>query len=233
MTRLFFGLAALVIIAPPALAESDGQSAWYGELHGGTVFALDSDVDIPGLNSEISMDTGWMIEAATGFSHGSGFRGELALGYRSNDFDEIEISGFGSADISGDIWALTTMANGYFDIHLDRLGLDGMFWSRMTPFVGGGVGVAFLEVGGDLGSENDVAFAYQGLGGMSYSINSQWDGTLTYSYFSALDPKFNGVGFDYDSHNVLAGSGFTRGKRSGDSRFARSEGEAIAKFKPR
>lgn len=212
MTRILLGLHALLIaaiFATPALAERGGESAWYGELRGGTVFAQDSDLDIPGFDASISSETGWMVEGATGFAHGSGLRGELALGYRSNDLDKFKLSGFGSADINGDIWAVTTMVNGYYDLHLDRMGLDGMFWSRFTPFVGGGVGAAFVEVDVDgVGDGDDISFAYQGLGGFSYAFSSQWNGTLSYSYLSTVDSSFDGIDFDYESHNVTAGIRF-------------------------
>ncbi len=173
-----------------ASADTGQSSSWYGELRGGAGFAdLDRGVDL---------ESGWLIEGATGFAHGSGFRGELAVGYRTNDLD----------DISGDIWAVTTMVNGYFDIHLDRMGLDGRFWSRLTPTVGAGVGAAFVEVDTPLGDADDITFAFQGIGGLAYDFTSQWQGTVTYNYFSSMDSRLYGVDWDYDSHNIMAGMRF-------------------------
>ncbi len=208
MARFLVGLIVLLFFSAPALAERDGQSAWYGEVRGGSVFAMDSEEEILGIDSEVSLDTGWMVEVTTGFAHGSGVRGEIVFGYRKNDFDEIELDGFGSADLSGDIWATTAMANVYYDIHLDRLGADGIVWSKLRPFIGAGIGMGYFEADSGLGHEGDIAMTYQGLTGMSYALNPQWDTTLTYSYLSALGTEFDGVDFDYRSHNLMAGLRF-------------------------
>ncbi len=209
MARFLIGLAAIALFSAPALAERDSDNAWYGEVRGGSVFAMDSEEDIlGGLDTTISLDTGWMVEVNTGYAHKSGWRGELAFNFRKNDFDEVEIDGFGSASLDGDIWATTAMANVYYDIHLNRLGLDGLMWSRITPFVGGGIGVGYFEADSGLGHEGDVAMTYQGLTGLSYALSSQWATTLTYSYMSALDTEFDGVDFDYETHNVMAGLRF-------------------------
>ena len=213
MNRLATGLAIATIAtvfgaADFAQAEGSGATAWYGEVRSASIFAQDSDQEILGLDSEVSLDMGWMAEIATGYAHASGFRGELAFGYRRSEFDEIELEGFGSADLDGRIWGATALANGYFDIYLDRLGVDGMFWSRFRPFVGGGIGAAYLEVDGDLDADGDFALAYQGIAGMSYAFSPQWDLTLNYTYLSALDPKFDGVKIDYDTHNIGAGLRF-------------------------
>ena len=207
MARFLIGFVALALFSAPALAER-GDSAWYGEVRGGSVFAMDSEEDLLGLDTTISVDTGWMVEVNTGYAHHSGWRGELAFNFRKNDFDEIEIDGFGSADLDGDIWATTAMVNGYYDISLERLGLDGQLWSRLTPFIGGGIGVGYFEADSGLGHEGDVAMTYQGLTGMSYALSEQWDTTFTYSYMSALDTEFDGVDFEYKTHNVMAGLRF-------------------------
>ena len=207
MLRLILGFATGLILATPALAGDEGESGMYGEIRGGTVFAVDSETSPGGLDTDLSFDTGWLAEIAAGYAHSSGLRGELALGYRTNDLDEIEIEGFGSADAVGEIWAGTAMANFYYDLHLHRVGLDHVFWSRFRPFVGGGIGGSWIEID-SAGEEDDFTMAYQGLGGFSYAFTSNWEGGITYSYFAALDPEFDGVDIDYAGHNVMGGIRF-------------------------
>lgn len=197
----------ITFLAAPALGE--GLSATYGELRGGASFAPESDIDFGGgFDGELSADPGWLMEGAFGYAHGSGVRGELAMGYRSNDLDELKISGLGSAGVSGDLWAATVMANLHYDFHIDRYGVDSLFWSRFTPYIGAGIGGAFIEIDGDLGDENELSLAYQGIGGVSYAFTEQWEGTLSYRYFATIDSAFDGVDFDYVAHNVLAGLRF-------------------------
>ena len=47
MTRFLIGFVALAFFSTPALAER-GDSAWYGEVRGGSVFAMDSEEDLLG-----------------------------------------------------------------------------------------------------------------------------------------------------------------------------------------
>lgn len=207
MSRVVFWIVVFLTLPGLAIAQNEGQSTFYGELRGGSVFAMDSEQDLGIFDTEISLETGWLVEVASGYAHSSGLRGELAVGYRTNDFDEIKVGSL-SADLNGDIWAVTTLANVYYDFHLNRFGLDNEIGYRLRPFLGGGIGVAFLEIEDGLGDDDDVTMAYQGIGGLSYAFSSRWQGTLTYSYLSALDAEFGGVDVDYDTHNVSAGVRF-------------------------
>lgn len=202
-------LIAVLLTCLALPASGEGLSSTYAELRGGAGFTSEADVDLPGgFDSELSLDPGWLIETAFGYAHGSGLRGELALGYRSNDLDKIKVNGLGSAPLSGDLWAATAMANVHYDFFLDRYGVDSLFWSRFTPYIGAGIGGAFIELDGDLGDEDDLSLAFQGIAGSSYAFTERLEGTLSYRYFSTIDSEFDGVDVDYDAHNVLAGIRF-------------------------
>ena len=113
--------------------------------------------------------------------------------------------------MDGDISAITVMANIYYDINLARLGVKNEQWAKLVPYLGGGIGVAFLNADVDrIGAasgfdKNDTTFAWQVSGGFVYNFNSRWAGTLNYSYFVAEYPSFDVLDIDYASHNVLAG----------------------------
>jgi opacity protein-like surface antigen len=94
-----------------------------------------------GASFEVDYDPGFNIGGAVGYAASIGFRGEVEVGYRINDTDEITIvndGGFGVANglgslnglalsLDGEVSALTALVNVYYDIDTG---------SPFTPFVG-------------------------------------------------------------------------------------------------
>lgn len=207
MFRYLILALALVFLSSAASA----QTGPYGELRGGIVFLNDADLDDgSGFNDEISFDTGFLIEAAGGYAHTSGFRGELELGYRENDNDELDFEFIGTFDAKGDTSAFTVMANGYYDIDLGV--------PKFRPYVGFGIGLAVIDtevrsLGVKLVDDSDTVFAYQALAGMAYHFTPNIAATLGYAFLATTDPKFKiepgagsgSVDAEYASHNILAG----------------------------
>ncbi len=214
MWNIALSAVVAAVLLPSAVMAQTTPSGVYVEARGGAVFLMDSDLDtgIAGLDAELSFDPGWMAEGAIGYAHESGFRGEIAVGYRKNDLDEIKVSvaGLGSASASagGDITATTVMVNGYYDAYFDRQ-------RRWALYLGGGVGAAYLDlsglsVGGLAGSFNDddTVFAYQGSTGISFAATQNVVLSLGYQYLATEDPEFGGVDAEYQTHNVVAGARF-------------------------
>jgi opacity protein-like surface antigen len=115
-------------------------------------------------------------------------------------------------------WSL--MANAWYDFDL---GLP------VTPYVGGGLGMAMVKVSGDLGhfegddvvlgrlfERNDTVFAWQLGAGVSMPISDSAKLFADYRYFSAndahliLEPGFKGgnVDADFNSHSLMVGVRF-------------------------
>lgn len=115
-------------------------------------------------------------------------------------------------------WSL--MANAWYDFDL---GLP------ITPYVGGGLGMAMVKVSGDLGhfegsdvvlgrlyERNDTVFAWQVGAGASLPISDSMKLFADYRYFSAndahliLEPGFKGgnVDADFNSHSLMVGVRF-------------------------
>ncbi len=99
----------------------------------------------------------------------------------------------GTHDIDGTAEAITLLANAYYDFH---------FASGLKPYIGGGLGVAFLSAdvestltGTTLLDDSDTVFAYQLFAGVGYEIQVA-DRPVTllldYSYFSSQNPSFQG-----------------------------------------
>ncbi len=214
MWKIALSAVVAAVILPSAVMAQTTPSGVYVEARGGAVFLMDSDLDtgIAGLDAEVSFDPGWMAEGAIGYAHESGFRGEIAAGYRKNDLDEIKVSvaGVGSASASagGDITATTVMVNGYYDVYFGPQ-------MRWAVYIGGGAGAAYLDlsglsVSGVAGSvsDNDTVFAYQGSLGFSFAATPNVVLSLGYQYLATEDPEFGGVDAEYQTHNVVAGARF-------------------------
>jgi len=163
----------------------------------GAVILSDSDIDDGVDTGEFSFDTGFGFLGAVGSSMENGGRVEAELGYRTNDFDELEVDGIGKAEIDGDIRSLSFMVNAYYDIST-----EGGF----SPFIGAGLGYANIEADLDnFEKEDDSVLAYQLILGGSFASSEQLSVDLQYRYFATEDPEFDGLDAEYSTHNVMIG----------------------------
>lgn len=195
MKHVSAGLAVLLLVFGVGLSTASAQMYISGNL--GAVFLEDSDFDADGLSGEFSFDTGFGATVGLGHEYGNGLRTEIELGYRSNDFDEVEVDGLGSGSVDGDMTALSGMLNVYYDF-LPK--------SIFTPFIGGGVGVANVEADADdIGSEDDNVFAYQAAAGGTFAASEKLNIDLQYRYFATDDPEFDGEELEYTTHNIMLG----------------------------
>ncbi len=206
--RIVQRLLATAIIglsASAALAEENGL---YLGAAGGLSIARDSRIVGTGIDSNAEFDNGLAGAGAVGYGFGSGLRAELELGYRENDVDSI-----GGLAGAGDVSAISTMGNVLFDFDNS---------SRFTPYLGVGAGAARVDldgaspVGGGSINDDDTAFAYQGIAGVSYRVSDRFKLTLDYRYFAAPDVEVTtstGVAVDteYRSHSIMVGLRFSFG----------------------
>jgi len=170
----------------------------------GLTILNDSDLNVPGITIETEFDSGLDVNGAIGAAFGQA-RIEVEVAYRTNDIDNFEVLGI-DVPGGGDVSALSGLVNAFYDIKTE---------SAFTPYVGGGLGVAIVEID-DMsvvgipvsGSEDDTVFAYQLGGGIGYAINDKLTVDLGYRYFATDDPDFDGIEAEYDSHNVTIGIRF-------------------------
>ena len=201
-------VAAIVALA--ALQASNAVAQWY--VAGGLGASILSDADvtdtIPGgsITGDASFDPGVAVSGAVGFEWRSGLRAEGEFSYRGNDVDDISIGGV-SVPVEADIDAFGFMANVFYTFSTG---------TAVSPFVGGGIGVAVLGL--DVESvagvalpfdETDTVFAYQIGGGLAYAVNTHVTMDMSYKYFATEDPEFKDgvatVDAEYQSHTVMAG----------------------------
>lgn len=204
-------LLATAAVALLPFTAGAADRGFYLDLHGGVNWLTDSDFDTAGTSNELDFDTGWAVGTAVGYQYGNGFRSEIELTYRTNDVD-----GLNGVGTNGDVKAWNLFLNGYWDFRNS---------SRWTPYVGAGLGWAWVDfdsvgpVGLSQVDDNDGNFAVQGIAGITFQATSNVDLFADYRYLTAFDQDLtnNGgasVDADYDSHTVMAGLRIHFGKPS-------------------
>jgi opacity protein-like surface antigen len=90
-------LASAMLTALPSLAYAEPTDSWYMGIGAGANW-LDAEGEAtivpPGSTTaaDVDFDTGWVVLGGVGY-HWDGFRLELELGYRDNDFESITTLG--------------------------------------------------------------------------------------------------------------------------------------------
>ena len=156
----------------------------------------------------------WMAAGKVGYAHASGLRLEFEYAFRNGDLDSVHgqagdaaprglcppgspiTSSFNCGKLNGSLNVSSVMFNAIYDF-------KGLLPSYIPvrPFIGGGVGGAFVHTktygqlngvpGGSAGLENvnfdddKSAFAYQGIGGVTYQLRPNIAIDLTGRYFRA------------------------------------------------
>ena len=181
---------------------------------------------------DTSFKTGYVVGGNFGVDWQNGFRTELELALRGNSskksatlntFYGYLYYGSGPYTLASttnavvpasiDLRAYSLMANAWYDFDT---GTD------FTPYVGGGVGMALVQISGGLNGfhlieKNDTVFAWQVGAGVSMPINDTMKVFLDYRYFAAdgaklkIEPGFNGgdINADFDSSSVMVGLRFS------------------------
>ncbi|MCA3573560.1 MAG: porin family protein [Aestuariivirga sp.] len=207
-----------------------GGATWFSE--NGADFTLDGSAftpeetvvapsapsmhpDVSG-NVSLDTDTGFLIGGVLGYAWGdTGLRTELELSYSQANLDGFDIdwdSNFHNGqvnvdpDFDGDVSVTYIFGNLWYDFgHVFDMG-------GITPYIGGGLGVGFVDIDIDAiqgvdfaASGSETGFAYQLGGGLMWNIADNVALDLGYRY--------RGVALnDYDqsltSQNVLLGINF-------------------------
>jgi outer membrane protein OmpA-like peptidoglycan-associated protein len=167
-------LAAAVIAAIPALAQAE----WYTGIDAGANFLQDSKNSGNGLSLKSESDVGWMVQGQVGYGFGP-WKVEGELSYRASGVAKV-----GGTSGSGTTSSLAPMINGIYEF---------LPQSQWHPFVGLGVGAAYLDngtikrSGANAYSGSDWAFAYQGFAGVGYDVTKNVELKAQYRYFATLD----------------------------------------------
>lgn len=176
-----------------------------------------SDVEGTGIAREVDFNDGWGALGTIGYKSPSNFRGELELGYRTNEVDSITGTPATTGATSGDVHGWTIMGNVLYDV---------VNKSRFTPYIGAGLGAVAIDyddvqtiAAGAANRIDDTTWApaVQGIVGVTYNVRDNIGIFADYHYLTAFaDPRVktsSGVktDIDYATHTVLAGVRFSFG----------------------
>ena len=125
--------------------------------------------------------------------------------FRSSPLDEFSLGP--GVNIDGGIDSLSLMGNAFYDFN------TGSAW---TPYIGGGLGVAFMSsdislVGATLIDDTDTVLAYQLGAGIGYALSPTVTITADYRFFGTENPVFSdfaadNIEFEYMNHTILVGA---------------------------
>src|ERR1700682_22144 len=182
-------LAAAALIALPAAANA--QSSWFappGPKYPGIYIGAEGAANWLLNNNSYIMDTGWAAGGKVGYDF-VGPRFEVEGMYHSNTGTAVVAFPTGYANVSGRIEQISVMANVLYDF------FPG---ATVTPYIGGGAGVAFVDANIQ-GCKTCLAmFAYQGILGLGFNATPALRIGLEGRYYGTTNPGA------YINNNIMA-----------------------------
>jgi opacity protein-like surface antigen len=178
----------------PAADVPESISSRYVSVFGGVAFPLDTHIAHDAENYMIDFHDGFTVGAAIGGDVAKDLRGEIEVSYVDYNVDHADEQGFLPAN--GDVNSYFLLANLWRDFHL------GMF----QPYLGGGVGMALMDVDLDIDPGTDhhskdttLAFAAQAGSGIRFDLTDTITLDLGYRFKAAMGVLTKGVtGVDND-----------------------------------
>ncbi|HWU14664.1 MAG TPA: outer membrane beta-barrel protein, partial [Caulobacter sp.] len=147
---------------PPApTAPTSGQ---YISFSGGLIGKTDYDYGFAnGWSVDGDVKSGAQGAVAWGSSIGANWRGEIALGYRSQKVDSTLTSNVGAFTATdGKVKTLSLDLNGYYDFPVS---------GPMKPYLGAGFGVAQVKIDDGLLDDKGDALTLQAMAGASVAVS--------------------------------------------------------------
>lgn len=220
-----FIIAAATFIAcsiPSFSAAADSRPGPYFSAFLGTSFASNTTVNSDNnfnnrsFSDKVTFDPGVYTGGTGGYDFGF-LRLEGELSYRNSEIDTVtnQSNGEHFRNVNGDLGVFAVMFNAYFDLHNP---------SRVTPYLGGGIGFATLHLSDTNGYGNiqgfthlyddssDTVFASQIGAGVDVALTNRYSLDIGYRYFitekSTLDGDVISSNLRLESHNAMVGFKF-------------------------
>lgn len=214
-------ISTTLLLALPAIcsAEQPPHAGPYVSGFIGVSIPRDSTVTTDDYNNsvvyqdEVEFDPGINIGGTGGYDFGY-FRFEGEISYRNSEINSItDQNGVKYRRADGDLGVAAFMANAFFDLHNA---------TRVTPYLGGGIGFATLQLSDTYGTDqssvrwrlydegDDTVFAYQVGAGVDIAINRRFSLDVGYRYFGTETATINEDSawvnsLKFESHNVAVG----------------------------
>ena len=172
-------LAAAALVALPVMAQAQSPSpGLYIGAEGGVNWLLNFNATsaiAPNFTTvSVTPQTGWAVGGVIGYDF-VGPRVELEGVYRNNQVN----AGIPGTAINNQVGQLGIMANLLYDF---------MPASVITPYIGAGAGLAFVDSNSSLGS---TQFAYQGIVGLGWNVDTNFRVNLDGRYYGTSNPSVN------------------------------------------
>jgi OOP family OmpA-OmpF porin len=188
MKKSLIAAAALVALPVMAQAQTLQYPGFYAGIEGGGNYMFNTNTPTAFGQSTIYPNIGFSVGGMVGYDF-VGPRVELEGRY---DYNSATVSGasqaFGAAKDN-----ITAMANLLYDFNAG---------GTIVPYIGAGAGVAFVKTSAFNQSDNSTTFAYQGIIGVGYNIDSQFRVNLDGRYYGTTAPTLAGQG--YQNNNIIA-----------------------------
>lgn len=218
------------------LGDSDNEGQFDGAFSTGEGTTIPAGTTLPdgtAVGWTTEFDTGYAINGAIGKDYGW-LRGELEVAYQYNGVDThggvtaggialdnedagVLITGQASnlgvtvgdlvAAGEGDLRTIFVMANAIAEFESS---------SRITPYIGGGVGVGFVNVeyapsATTIIDDNSTNFAYQAMAGLGYEVTPQTTLFAGYRYRATTEPSVDAslfsANFDIENRASIVEAG--------------------------
>ncbi|MBL6613127.1 MAG: OmpA family protein [Reyranella sp.] len=186
-------LVAGALLAMPLTAQAQEFAplpGFYVGAGAGGVWYLNSTTSIGG---SFSSTTGALVDIVAGYDF-VGPRVELEVGFGFIPFTANLAGTAAQSNFTGSAHQLHIMGKALYDF---------IPASTITPYIGAGAGIAFVD--GNSFLQNTV-FAYEGILGVGYNIDSQWRVALEGRYVGTTNANvvINGVNVGVNNSNIVA-----------------------------
>ncbi|WP_422000068.1 OmpA family protein [Reyranella sp.] len=190
MKKALMAAAALVALPAIAQAQSPAPGVYIGA-EGGLNWLLNFNANTNVAAAPVvgvTPGTGWAAGGVIGYDF-VGPRVELEGVYRWNPTNV----GVPGTAINNQIGQLGIMANLLYDF---------MPASVITPYIGAGAGIGFVDGSSSLSS---TVFAYQGIIGLGWLVDTNFRVNLDGRYYGTSNPSINGQQWTNNNFSVMLG----------------------------
>jgi len=197
MKKSWIAAAALVAL-PTAVAQAQTPLQYPGlyiSAEGGVNWMFNTTINTPNFGGIINVypNTGWLAGGSIGYDF-VGPRVELEGVYRSNNGTLQGAFNGNTAGFNNQQTAI--MANAFYDF------LAG---GPIVPYIGAGLGIAFVNASALGGYTSSTNFAYQGMVGVGWNIDPMFRLNLEGRYYGTTSPTVNnpfGGGVTFNNNNI-------------------------------
>lgn len=192
--KLLSVMIAAVVAAMSATAAFASDTGPYVSVGAGVFVVPDSEVHDSSGSYQLSYDTGYSVSGAVGYAFDNNLRTELEVAYRHADTNALKMGG-DSVHYLSDITSVSVLTNLFYDVKLPH---------GVTPYLGGGLGVAFMDTKQDNlyivdnrntsnlnAGTSDTVLAYQLGCGIAYAVTPRISLDAGYRYFATDDVAVN------------------------------------------